>query len=471
MTLPVKTETLSQQIIDDTHIRKLLAKTESADTTEVLEIIKKSKGLKGLSPEDVAVLLAVNDETLEEELFAAARFVKETIYGRRLVLFAPLYISNFCSNACRYCAFNTENRQIKRRALSQAEIVKEVQSLIASGHKRVLLVAGESHTKSHLEYICESIGTIYSTGDTNKIRRINVNIAPLESDGFKRLAAHNIGTYQLFQETYHRPTYAKMHTRGPKANFDFRLTAMDRAMSAGIEDVGVGVLFGLYDHRYEILALLQHIRHLEQTFGTGPHTISVPRLEPAAESNVAMNPPAPVSDREFEKLVAILRLAVPYTGIILSTRESPAMRTSALSLGVSQISAGSRTDPGGYCDDPSASAEPQFQLGDHRPLDEVIKDVLQQGYIPSFCTGCYRRGRTGQDFMDLAKPGLIKHYCLPNALFTLKEYLEDYAGEETKSIGERVIAAHLSDIPSPERRTQTEALLAQIETDKRDIYF
>lgn len=459
-------------VIDHDVIAKLLGETKSATPSQINDILEKAKVLKGLSLSEVASLLTIESDELMEALFQTAAAVKEEIYGKRLVLFAPLYISNFCSNTCLYCAFNAKNKALKRRALSQLEIQHEIENLLASGHKRVLLVAGESPTKSSLDYVCQSIETIYATGDKHHIRRVNVNVAALPEEGYKKLKEHRLGTYQLFQETYHEPTYREMHPAGPKSDYNYHLTAMDRAMSAGISDVGIGALFGLYDYRYEVLAMMQHAAHLESLFGAGPHTISVPRIEPADGSQVAAAPPHLVSDKDFAKVIAVLRLAVPYTGIILSTRESAVTRKQALALGVSQISAGSRTNPGGYCEDADEDAGTQFQLGDHRSLDEVIKDCLTAGYLPSFCTGCYRKGRTGKDFMDLAKPGLIKHYCLPNAILTLKEYLEDFASPETKQLGLEAIKQHMLDIPTDKRREQTEEKVASIQDDaKRDLYF
>ena len=466
------TSNINSSVIDHASIAKLLDDPKPVDAVRVSEILEKAKALKGLSIEDVAALLSIESDDLLHALFDTAASVKEEIYGKRLVLFAPLYISNFCSNTCLYCAFNAKNTTLKRRALSQTEIQQEVENLLASGHKRVLLVAGESPSKSNLDYVCRSIETIYETGDQHHIRRVNVNIAALDEEGYTRLKEHRLGTYQLFQETYHEPTYRKMHLSGPKADYRFHLSAMDRAMAAGINDVGVGALFGLYDYRYEVLATMQHAAHLESRFGAGPHTISVPRIEPAAGSEVSERPPHVVSDRDFAKLIAVLRIAVPYTGIILSTRESATIRNQALALGVSQISAGSRTNPGGYCEGDNEDAGKQFQLGDHRSLDEVIKDCLSAGYLPSFCTGCYRKGRVGKDFMDLAKPGLIKHYCLPNAILTLKEYLEDFASEETRKLGMEAIEQHLKDIPTDARRIQTEDKVRAIADEaKRDLYF
>jgi 2-iminoacetate synthase len=459
-----------QDFIDPSAIDKHLARAAKADPRRVRDVIAKARELKGLDFDDVAALLNNQDPALDDELFLAAHEVKESIYGKRLVLFAPLYVSNLCHNDCQYCAFRIGNKLIRRRALTQEEIADEVRYLINTGHKRLLVVAGESYPDEGLDYIFKTVETVYSVREgKGEVRRVNVNIAPLAVDEFKALKACKIGTYQVFQETYHLPIYKQMHPRGPKSDFVWRLTAPDRAMEAGIDDVGVGVLFGLADHRFEVLALIQHIRHLEATFGVGPHTISVPRLEPAEGSDIAVNPPHPVTDHDFKRIVAILRLAVPYTGIIMSTRETPKMRADTFALGVSQISAGSRTNPGGYQEGEDATA--QFQLGDHRSMEEVIGDVVKMGYVPSFCTGCYRLGRTGEDFMDLAKPGLIRNFCLPNAILTFKEYLEDYAGEAVRKDGLAAIEAHLQDIPRETRREETRERLAQIEAGARDLYF
>ena len=405
-----------------------------------------------------------------DELFDTARQVKETIYGRRLVLFAPLYISNMCANECLYCAFRARNRDVKRRALTQDEIAREVGILVDQGHKRLLVVAGESYPRRGFQYVLDSIATVYGvTRGRGEIRRLNANVAPLTVDEFRELKAAKIGTYQVFQETYHRETYKKMHVAGVKADYDWRVSAMDRAMEAGIDDVGIGVLFGLADWRFEILALMEHSRHLEARFGVGPHTISVPRLEPATGSDVSVAPPNPVSDDDFRRIVAILRLAVPYTGIIMSTRETPNLRRETFALGVSQISAGSRTNPGGYSEDDTELDAAQFSLGDHRPLDEVIRDVASLGYIPSFCTACYRLGRTGRDFMDLAKPGDIKTHCDPNALSTFLEYLLDYASPETRAVGEKAIGDILSTMSEPVRN-QSERLMSKVREGQRDVF-
>jgi len=458
-----------QPLIDENAVSGSLSDKEF-DKGKLKEVLAKALDLQGLDSDDIAFLFTLNDPEHLEKLFSTARQVKEEIYGSRLVIFAPLYVSNLCTNECLYCAFRAGNDKITRRALTQDEIVEETRSLIEEGHKRILLVAGESYPNNDFRYVLNSIDSIYKTKSGHgEIRRINVNVAPLELHQFQELKAAGIGTYQLFQETYHRETYRKMHIRGPKSDYQWRLEGMDRAMEAGIDDVGVGVLFGLQDWRFEVLALMQHIGHLEKKFGVGPHTISVPRLEPATGSLVAGNPPVAVSDLDFKKIVAILRLAVPYTGIIMSTRESPLMRRETLALGVSQISAGSRTSPGGYCNDEGESG--QFSLGDHRSLNEVINDVMEMGYIPSFCTGCYRLGRTGLDFMDMAKPGLIKLHCQPNALLTLKEYLIDFADEETALLGNKLIERECKRIPDKKRKRATAKNLKKIEDGSRDLYF
>jgi 2-iminoacetate synthase len=462
------TEIETGSFIDEGRIHEALGAATDKDAGHVREVLAKARELGGLEMEDIAVLSSVSDPELLGELFAAARDVKDAIYGARLVLFAPLYVSNMCTNDCLYCAFRVRNKELKRRALTQGEIRREVELLVAEGHKRVLLVAGESYPKQGFQYVLDSVATIYSVKrDHGEIRRVNVNVAPLTVDEFRALKSTGIGTYQLFQETYHRETYRAVHVGGKKKDYDWRVTGMHRAMEGGIDDVGIGVLFGLADWRFELLAMLQHIRELERAFGVGPHTISMPRLEPAMGSDMASNPPQPVSDIDFRKIVAILRLAVPYTGMIMSTRETANLRRETFALGVSQISAGSRTNPGGYAEDEKFDAA-QFQLGDHRTLDEVIRDVAELGYIPSFCTACYRLGRTGMDFMDLAKPGDIKHHCDPNALSTFLEYLEDYGSPEAHAVGEPLIARKIGEM-DPVRRTHTETMLAEVRAGKRDV--
>lgn len=459
--------------LNEEHITTLLEACKKEDAGLVREILARADELQGLPLREAASLLAVQAPHLRESIFKAASRVKDRIYGRRVVLFAPLYFSSLCSNECLYCAFRKQNTDVHRRALSMQEIAAETRVLIRQGHKRLLLVAGEAYPGSGIDYVLDTIDTVYSVRENgDSIRRVNVNLAPLTVDDFRRLKERRIGTFQLFQETYHRPTYARVHLAGPKKDFDWRASVFDRAMLAGIDDVGMGLLYGLYDWRFETLALLSHIAHLEERFGVGCHTISVPRMEPAAGSSMAMNPPHPLGDEDFLLLVAVLRLAVPYTGIILSTRENAVLRQRALELGVSQISAGSRTSPGGYTDAGTGNADfdaAQFQLGDCRNLEEVVADLAERGYIPSFCTGCYRTGRTGKDFMDLARPGLIQRKCTPNALSTFAEYLQDYATPETRALGNKAIARCLEEMDAAVRKT-SERLLRNVHEGQRDVY-
>lgn len=459
----------SSSFIDEAKIADVLERADARDGGRVRAVLAKARELKGLDQSDIAVLMQISDPELLGELFSTAKSVKEQIYGRRLVLFAPLYISNLCSNECLYCAFRARNKEVKRRALTQAEIAQEVKILVEQGHKRVLVVAGESYPQEGFSYVLKAVETVYATrSGKGEIRRVNVNIAPLTVEEFKQLKATQIGTYQIFQETYHRDVYKKVHLGGKKRDYDWRVTAIDRAMEAGIDDAGIGVLFGLADWRYEVLAMMQHIHHLEEKFGVGPHTISVPRLEPATGSDMASHPPFPVSDVDFRKIIAILRLAVPYTGIIMSTRETPNLRRETFALGVSQISAGSRTNPGGYAEDEKLDSS-QFSLGDHRSLDEVIRDVAELGYIPSFCTACYRLGRTGRDFMDLAKPGEIKNHCDPNAISTFEEYLLDYASAATRQAGENLIETAIKTMPA-EQAKRARSMVDKVKEGKRDVY-
>ncbi|MBL7966529.1 MAG: [FeFe] hydrogenase H-cluster radical SAM maturase HydG [Prolixibacteraceae bacterium] len=462
--------TKKSTFINEAEIARILDQNQKPDPHKVSEVLNKAKEMKGLDLEDVAVLTNINDPLQLFELFETANHVKENIYGKRLVVFAPLYISNMCANECTYCAFRAKNKEIVRRALSQDEIRHETEMLIKQGHKRVLLVAGESYPKQGFQYVIDSIATVYDAKvDKGEIRRVNVNVAPLELEEFKLLKDAKIGTYQLFQETYHHETYQNVHLGGKKRDYDYRVTALHRAMEAGIDDVGIGVLFGLFNFRFELLAMMQHIIELETVFGVGPHTISVPRLEPATGSDLAAHPPFAVADLDFRKIVAILRLAVPYTGIIMSTRETAQMRRETFALGVSQISAGSRTNPGGYTDSLHEDDSSQFCLGDHRPLDEVIRDVAEMGYIPSFCTGCYRLGRTGQDFMDRAKPGDIKNHCNPNAVSTFQEYLMDYATYETRLIGEDLIDDVINSMHGVARERAL-MLLEKVKKGNHDMY-
>lgn len=457
--------------IDEEKILDILSKNQNPPKEKIKYILEKAKELKGLKLEDVACLLQNKSIDIKEEMLNTAQKIKFDIYGKRLVLFAPLYISNKCSNNCLYCGFRSGNKELKRRTLSYGEIKNEIEILIKLGHKRILLVCGEHEKESGIDYIAKAVEAIYFVKlPEGEIRRVNVNCAPLSVEEFKQLKAAKIGTYQCFQETYHRETYRKMHPSGMKADYDWRVEVADRAMTAGIDDIGIGTLFGLYDYKFEILAMLEHINHLEEKFGVGPHTISVPRIEPALNAPAAKNPPYQVTDDEFMRLVAILRLAVPYTGMILSTRESAELRDKLFNYGISQISAASRTFPGAYraslTDVPD---EEQFTLGDTRNLKEVIESVVNQGYIPSFCTACYRLGRTGEHFMSLAKPGEIKDFCTFNALLSFMEYLVDFGSENTKTIGEKLIAEFSQSMTEKEQK-QLREKLEQIKNGKRDIF-
>lgn len=463
----------NRNFIDEEKIQRILDDNNNPSREKVLKIIEKARELKGLTPEETAALLQCKDNDILENVFEAARFVKESIYGKRLVLFAPLYLTNICTNNCLYCAFRRDNKELVRKQLNMEEIKKEVELLVDQGQKRLLVVAGEDPKTSSLEYVKKAIETIYEIKKGNgEIRRVNVNIAPMGVEDFEKLKKIGIGTYQIFQETYHKETYKEMHPSGLKANYDWRLSAMDRAMQAGIDDVGIGVLFGLYDFKFEVLALLYHAMHLEEKYGVGPHTISVPRIEPALNAPAANNIPAAVSNEDFKKLVAVLRLAVPYTGIILTTREAPPFRDEVFKVGISQISAGSRTNPGAYNEQGEHFPESeQFHLGDTRTLAQVTKDIGKEGFYPSFCTACYRLGRTGEDFMSFAKCGKIKDFCLPNCIMTFKEYLLDYADEEMKRIGEEIIKKEVEEISDELIKGKTKEKLSELEEGKRDLYF
>lgn len=457
--------------IDEQLINDLLEAGKTAGKSRGLEIVAKARECNGLELDELAVLLQATDPEVTSAMYEAALYVKNTIYGKRMVFFAPLYVSNVCANNCLYCGFRKDNKELVRRVLTPDEIRREIEILLEEGHKRVLLVAGEHPTLSGIDYIEQAIETIYDTRvGSASIRRINVNCAPLTIDEFKRLKATGIGTYQCFQETYHLGTYQKMHPSGPKKDYLYRLHAPDRAMQAGIDDIGVGALFGLTDYRFDVMGVLSHAQYLDGKFGVGPHTISVPRLEPALNAPAANTPPNAVYDDDMRRVVSCLRLAVPYTGIILTTRERPEFRTELIALGVSQVSAGSRTSPGGYYDAKAHAPEAeQFSIGDERSLSEVLCSLCKENYVPSFCTACYRSGRTGEAFMGLAKHGEIHKMCAPNALLSLKEYLVDYALEETRLEGERVIADSLSDLPEALRK-KTAQLLARIEEGERDVY-
>ncbi len=462
------------EIINESKIFDLLEKSNEPTDELVEDILVKARELNGLALEEVAVLLNINQPNQLEQLFETANFIKDTIYGKRLVLFAPLYTSNYCANNCLYCGFRADNREVNRKSLTLEEIEEETIAILEQGHKRILMLMGEDHQKCNLDLFYKQIDKVYSVKDSkgSQIRRINVEIQPLSEEEFQILKDIKIGTYTVFQETYHRETYQKMHPSGKKANYDWRLQVMDRALANGLHDVGIGVLFGLYDYKFEVLAMIMHAEHLDKTYGCGPHTISIPRVKPAKNAPASQNLPYQVDDLSFKKLVAILRCAVPYTGMILSTREPAWLRTELFDMGISQISAGSKTTPGGYKQAFNYEFDDaQFSLNDCRTSGEVIKSVIEQGYIPSFCTSCYRLGRVGSDFMDLAKPGLIKLFCLPNALTTLMEYLVDYADENTKKLGLELIEREIQEIPSENIRTKTREFLQKIEKGAKDLYF
>ena len=464
----------AEEFIDHQEVLDSLAYAEAHKTDAALidSIIEKAKLRKGLSHREASVLLACELEDRNQEIYALAEQIKKDFYGNRIVMFAPLYLSNYCINGCTYCPYHRQNKHIPRKKLTQEEIRAEVIALQDMGHKRLALEAGEDPVNNPLEYILESIKTIYSIKHKNgAIRRVNVNIAATTVENYRKLKEAGIGTYILFQETYHKESYEKLHPTGPKSNYAYHTEAHDRAMEGGIDDVGLGVLFGLELYRYEFAALLMHAEHLEAAFGVGPHTISVPRLCPADDINPGEFDNG-ISDEIFEKIVACIRVAVPYTGMIISTRESPKVRERVLHLGISQISGGSRTSVGGYTEpedyDTSTS---QFDLSDHRTLDEIVKWLMEMGYIPSFCTACYREGRTGDRFMQLCKSGQINNCCLPNALMTLKEYLMDYARPGTKEVGEKLIADNIGDIPRDRTREIVMERLEMIENGQRDFRF
>lgn len=455
------------EIINQQLIEQWLADGQSADRSRVLDILQKAEAAQGLAAEEVAVLLHLSDPDLLEQLFHTAKQVKQHIYGKRVVLFAPLYISNECTNNCLYCGFRYANNQLERRTLGMDEIRQQVEILLEMGHKRLLLESGEDLTKTPIDYVLRAIETVYSVSSGNdRIRRVNVNIAATTVEHYRLLKQSGIGTYQLFQESYHRPTYQLMHPTGPKANYDYHLTAIDRAMQGGIDDVGIGALFGLYDHRFEVLGLMQHIAHLQADFGVGPHTISVPRLRLA--SGQQMPQVYPPTDLDFKRMVAILRLAVPYTGIILSTRESAELRNEVLDLGISQMSAASATSPGGYRRDGHNSE--QFEAADHRSLLDIVRTVCAKGYLPSFCTSCYRVGRTGEHFMDMAKDGQIQTFCQPNAIITMAEYLADHADQATQAAIAPLFDQWLAEISDLSLRQVTSDRLAQLTAGQRDLY-
>jgi len=462
------------EFINESYIYSLLNNEKLQQRQYQKDAIIKSKEAKGLTLEEAASLLNITDPEILEELYHTAKSVKEKIYGNRLVLFAPLYLSNQCVNNCLYCAFRKDNVELKRKTLSIDEIREETESLVKQGHKRILMVCGEHPKKSSIEYIGEAAAAVYKVQINNgNIRRLNVNAAPMSIEDFKILKSFGVGTYQCFQETYHYDTYLKMHPTGPKHDYAWRVYAMDRAIEAGIDDVGIGALFGLTDYKFETLAMLNHAFYLDEKYGIGPHTVSVPRMEPAFNVPFSNNPPDAVDDISFKKLVAVIRLAVPYTGMILSTRERASLRRELLSVGISQISAGSRTSPGAYKESQESLNEnemAQFQLGDHRTLDEVVKDCCDLGFMPSFCTACYRSSRTGDRFMELAKSGNIGKICVPNAISTFQEYVNDYASTETKRTAEVFIQNEIETKEGAAKKRIYD-MLERVNKGERDVFF
>ena len=465
--------TIATEFIDDQEIRDSLtyAQENKSNYELINSLIERAADCKGLSHREAAVLLECDIPELNEKMFTLAKKIKREIYGDRIVLFAPLYLSNYCINGCVYCPYHGPNKHITRKKLTREDIVKEVTALQDMGHKRLALEAGEDPVNNPIEYILDCIDAVYSVKHKNgAIRRVNVNIAATTVENYRKLKEAGIGTYILFQETYNKESYEQLHPFGPKSDYAYHTEAMDRAMQGGIDDVGCGVLFGLNMYRYDFVGILMHAEHLEAVYGVGPHTISVPRICPADDID-PVNFSNAIDDDTFAKIVAVVRIAGPYTGMIVSTRESQKSRERVLDLGISQISGGSRTSVGGYTEEIRPEDTTQFDVSDTRTLDEVMKWLLETGYVPSFCTACYRAGRTGDRFMQFAKTGEIHNFCHPNALMTLKEYLEDYASPETKAVGERVIAEQLPFITNPVTAKLCKENLKKIEEGQRDFRF
>lgn len=459
--------------IDPDEIWDFIRNTKS-DKNRVREVIQASLNKKRLSLEETAVLLNATDPELIEEIKEGARTLKEKVYGERIVLFAPLYVGDLCTNNCQYCGFRAENKDMKRITLTSEQLVEETTALIDQGHKRLILVYGE-HPKYSAEFIAETVKIVYDVKHNHgEIRRLNINAAPFDIPGFRTIKDSGIGTYQIFQETYHQPTYEKVHLGGVKRNYDWRLTSLDRAQEAGIDDVGIGALFGLYDWRFEVLSLVRHVNHFEAVYNVGPHTISFPRIQNALSLNI--NHDHLVKDEEFVRLVSILRLAVPYTGMILTAREPAHIRDQILRFGVSQIDGGTNLELGGYSKGKKEAHEQdltmeQFQINDNRSLNEIMDELIKSGYIPSFCTACYRLGRTGEHFMEFSVPGFIKRFCSPNALLTLAEYLEDYAPADTKEHGYKLIEQKINELKVQQNVDKLREKVTQIKQGKRDLYF
>ncbi|MFH1159651.1 MAG: [FeFe] hydrogenase H-cluster radical SAM maturase HydG [bacterium] len=456
--------------IDPAELWNLIHPTRSSKQ-RIREVISKSLAKNRLTLEETAILINATDPELIHEIKEGARSLKEKVYGQRIVLFAPLYIGNLCTNNCTYCGFKADNLTVKRVTLSRDELVEQVKALEDAGQKRLILVYGE-HPKYDARFIAETVGIVYSVkSGPGEIRRVNVNAAPLDVDGFRIVKDARIGSYQIFQETYHEETYSKVHLSGVKRNYEWRLTALDRAQEAGIDDVGIGALFGLYDWRFEVLGLARHTNHLEAVYHVGPHTISFPRVQYASQLN--MDKRHLVSDADFTRLVAILRLAVPYTGLILTAREPAEIRNEILQFGVSQIDGGTNIEMGGYANKMAHEQDldlEQFQINDNRSLNEIMDELIEHHYIPSFCTACYRLGRTGEHFMEFSVPGFIKRYCQPNALMTLAEYLEDYAPAATKEKGYRLIEEKLHAMEPDNFKEKLLGKLQEIKKGKRDLY-
>ena len=463
----------AEEFIDHEEILETLRYADENKNNEALinRIIEKAKERKGLSHREASVLLACEIPDKVQEIYALAEQIKKDFYGNRIVMFAPLYLSNYCVNGCVYCPYHLKNKHIARRKLTQEEVRREVIALQDMGHKRLALETGEDPVNNPIEYVLECIKTIYSIQHKNgAIRRVNVNIAATTVENYRKLKEAGIGTYILFQETYHKKSYEALHPTGPKHDYCYHTEAMDRAMEGGIDDVGLGVLFGLELYRYEFAGLLMHAEHLEAVHGVGPHTISVPRIKHADDID-ADSFDNGIDDDTFAKIIACIRIAVPYTGMIISTRESQQCRERVLHLGISQISGASKTSVGGYAEPEEEQNSEQFDVSDNRTLDEVVRWLMELGYIPSFCTACYREGRTGDRFMSLCKSGQIQNCCHPNALMTLKEYLEDYASEETKKIGEKLIREEMEKVTNPKVKERAVCYLDEIMHGKRDFRF
>lgn len=461
-----------KSFIPDATIESLLESEANAPASRIRDIIQKSLDKNRLDPAETAALLGVKDPELKEMIKEGAHTLKERIYGNRIVLFAPLYVGNECINDCVYCGFRISNKDCERKTLSHQDLVDETKALVDVGHKRLIMVYGE-HPMYSPEYIAETVQTVYDTKhDNGEIRRVNINAAPMDVEGFRVVKAAGIGTYQIFQESYHQKTYERLHPSGPKSSFLWRLHGLDRAMKAGIDDLGIGALMGLHDWRFEVMGLLYHTIHLEDTFGVGPHTISFPRIEPAIGTSFTDSPPDKVSDEDFKLLVAILRLSVPYTGMILTAREPVDVRNEVLRYGVSQIDAGSSIGVGDYSHkDDESRKKSQFVLGDTRSLDDVIYELTKGGYIPSFCTSCYRAGRTGEHFMEFAIPGFVKRFCTPNALLTFSEYLHDYASDRTLEAGLELVNFEVGRIEDAKMKESVKAKLDQMKTGTRDLFY